>query len=99
MTFEPDFLELMVSTAEYKNAASKTMYGVTSFGSATAMRCHLTYRQAVVRLDEQEQANSTAQLEAPPLGYEVGGIATPSIAMAGQITLPDGHGARRVLSV
>lgn len=98
MSFDPQYLDLMRSTATFKPYSSEDGWGTPSFGGTVTFRCHITQENKIVRGDTEEAADSTAQMETPPPGYVISAVATPTFTTADQITMPDTT-TRRILSV
>lgn len=99
MTFDPAFLSMMSTTATYFPFDANNGYGEPSFGATVAFVCHVTYKKVIIRSDTEEDRTSSAQLQAPPPGWVVNGITTPTVTIYDRVTLPFDGIQRKVLDV
>jgi hypothetical protein len=99
MAFESEFLTMMETVAIYYPFATNSGYGDPSFGTPVNFRCHVTYKRKILRGDTDQDVTSTAQIQMPPGGYVVNGVATPTVSIDDRITLPFDGIQRKVLDV
>jgi hypothetical protein len=99
MAFDPSFLLLMETTAQYLTFLDDDAYGQSTYGPGIAFLCHVTYDRKIIRSNTEDDRESTAQLQMPPPGYVVGGVPTPQVTIYDQIILPYDSIQRKVLDV
>lgn len=99
MSFDPAILDLMQVQATYYPFASNSGYGDPSFSSTVAFNCHVTYKRKILRSDTEQDVTSTAQVQMPPGGYVVNGLATPTVTVNDRVSLPLDGVQRKVLDV
>lgn len=99
MSFDPQFLSMMQTVAQWLDQVALDGYMTPTFGDPVDFSCHVTYKRVIIRSDTGNDRTSTAQLQCPPPGWIVNGVATPTITVDDHIVLPFDGIQRRVLNV
>ena len=100
MAFDPQFLSLMTTTAQwYDGLGSEDFYATPALDDPQPLQCHVTYKRRLIRTDTEQDKVSNAQLQCPPPGYVVNGSPTPTITVDDYITLPFDGVQRKILDV
>lgn len=87
MSFEGDFLHMMIPGVSHRGIASRDAYGAPVAGNVTNIVGHVTYRKKVVRTDVESNVMSTATVIIPPPGFIVNGISTPQVSDGDELQL------------
>lgn len=98
MSFESDFLPLMVSSITVTPLSSRDQYGAPQFSTPlTGIPAHVSYRTKAVRTSTEDKVLSTATIQIPPVNYLAGTVTVPRINEGDEVTLPDDNIVRHVL--
>ena len=71
MPFDPGFLDLMSSVAQYYPYQSRDVYGepIVDLNGSLLIPCHVTYTNHITRTKSDEETVVTAQIIIPAPGY------------------------------